>query len=497
MPTFFNEFFGVEPKLVDDYGAFNISLVNDLPLFIDPFLLFNSRKAAYRELHDSIIAYLLFLRDKAATGSVDEALLREWYCFREVRQSWLGFSQVGNAGRGLGIDFARALHGSLQTIFADFGSERVTKGSHLEKVCLIKDGVGRDNISDFTTNLIKRHLYKFSEDFALQHLRPEQRKEVSILKVQFNYETESWETASFVLPWVHGDHVVLTPRDLLTRDENWINRADLISGFEKIPVSIPDQQVRSLVNNYFLQALKRRPNREPTKEERAEAVLKTIEEFPVLIDYFIRMKENEGGKATSISAERVRFARQLFEIGIRSLQSLLVKSGFYSSAGSTHEEVHDRLVYFKDVMENKGGYKIFWNKDALRVRNEKELQIMFRLVWMGTPSDVSSEVNDGRGPADFKVSKGQGDKTIVEMKLASNKKLETNLQAQAELYQKASDAKRAVKVIVFFSKPEEDRVRRILSRLKLTNDPDIILIDARHDNKPSASRAKPPRNRAA
>ena len=47
---------------------------------------------------------------------------------------------------------------------------------------------------------------------------------------------------------------------------------------------------------------------------------------------------------------------------------------------------------------------------------------MFRLVWFGTPSDVTSEANDGRGPADFKVSRGAKDKTIVEYALKESNK---------------------------------------------------------------------------
>ena len=54
-----------EREALDQYGAFNISLVSDLPLFIDPFLLFNSDKPEYRRLRDSIIDYLRFLRDKS------------------------------------------------------------------------------------------------------------------------------------------------------------------------------------------------------------------------------------------------------------------------------------------------------------------------------------------------------------------------------------------------------------------------------------------------
>jgi len=108
---------------------------------------------------------------------------------------------------------------------------------------------------------------------------------------------------------------------------------------------------------------------------------------------------------------------------------------------------------------------------------------------MGTSSDVSREVNDGRGPADYKISRGALDKTIVEFKLASNTKLQRNLERQAEIYQKASDAESGMKVIVYFTDSELKRVRRILSELKLENSPDIILIDARRENKPSASKA--------
>jgi hypothetical protein len=54
----FSDFFEVAPETLDQYGAFNISLVNDLPLFVDPFLLFNSNKPQYQELHAEIIRYV-------------------------------------------------------------------------------------------------------------------------------------------------------------------------------------------------------------------------------------------------------------------------------------------------------------------------------------------------------------------------------------------------------------------------------------------------------
>jgi len=75
------------------------------------------------------------------------------------------------------------------------------------------------------------------------------------------------------------------------------------------------------------------------------------------------------------------------------------------------------------------------------------------------------------------------------MKLGKNTQLERNLEKQAEVYQKASDAKNAIKAIIFFTHEEQKRVLSILRKLKLQDHPDVVLIDARLDNKPSGSRA--------
>jgi hypothetical protein len=47
IPIYFSDFFGVSRDVLKAYGAFDISLINDLPMFIDPFLLFNSAKPEY------------------------------------------------------------------------------------------------------------------------------------------------------------------------------------------------------------------------------------------------------------------------------------------------------------------------------------------------------------------------------------------------------------------------------------------------------------------
>ena len=489
MATFFTDYFDIDPDTLDHYGAFNLSIVNDLPLFIDPFLLFHSDKPEYYALHDQIIQYLVFLRRKADAGPVSEGLLRSWYCFPEVKQNWLGFSIRGNVGSGLGIDFARALHANLHNLFPDFGEEKITESSHLEKVCLISPGVGRDNISDFTTNLIKDFLCRYTEAFAVNHLTAEDTREVAINNVRFNFETETWERGTYRLPWVHGDYVLLTPKDMLTRDENWINRGDLIRGFKEIPLAVSDGQLREQVSNYFYRVLVRHDDREPSAKEHADAAIQTLLQFPQLIDYYIMLKEQTGDRAADISAEKVIATEFQFIEQLRDTQHILqAASEFYQVGRTTYDESHARLAYLKDVIENKGGHRLFYHEGE-PIQREQDLQILFRLVWFGTPSDAGTEANDGRGPVDFKISRGSKDKTLVEMKLAKNSKLERNLEKQLPIYQAASDAEKGIKAIIFFSAAEQERVEDILDKIGILGHRDVVLIDARNDNKPSGSHA--------
>ena len=106
--------------MLEEFGAFDVSVVSDLPLFIDPFLIFHSDKPEYQTLHKSILRYLRFLRDKAAGGKIDPGLIASWYKFKEVKQNWLGFTLLGNGGHGLGTKFAVALHDSRRDRLEQF-----------------------------------------------------------------------------------------------------------------------------------------------------------------------------------------------------------------------------------------------------------------------------------------------------------------------------------------------------------------------------------------
>lgn len=485
MKIYFSDFFEISPDKIERYGAFNISLLNDLPLFIDPFLLFNSEKEEYQTLHKEIVDYVIFLKSLSET-EIDDGLVKSLFRFPEVKQNWFGYSKTGNSGAGLGNKFAFALRANLTSVFSNFGQEEITEGSHLEKLCLIESGVGRDNISDFVTNLIKKYLLEYTQRFSQENISEKLLKRFHIPKVSFNYATCSWSSGSYILPRFNHDYVILTPKDILTKDDTWINRNDVLTHLSEIMQSVPNEELRAHMNKYFFSKLPNIANEDPTTEEEQRALSELIKKYPNFLDYYIKLKESKGDNAISISEERVTTVEIAFVKQLMELAEKLQAIGFYENSGTSYDEAMERVLYLKQVIENNDGYRLFYVRGK-PVEREKDLHIIYRLTWHATDYDVNAEVNNGRGPVDFKISKGTYDNTLVEFKLAKNTKLKQNLANQVEIYKAANNTNNAIKVIFFFSSEEKLRVKKILKELNLESSKSIILIDASRENKISAS----------
>ena len=489
--VYFSDYFNLDEETLEEYGAFNISLINDLPLFIDPFLLFGSNKKEYQELHSNIIKYLSFLKRKSEIGNITKPNIKSWYKFSEVKQNWLGFSLVGNGGSGLGEKFGNVMSSNMHIIYDDLNNEHVTSTSHLEKAGLFQLGVGKDNISDFTCNLIKEYIAEYTEKFANKYLHKDQVKNIMVDKIYFDYSLERWMPRKFTLPFINDDFILLTPKDLLTKDDNWINSNDLKGNFSSICNAIPNDQLRSEIHNFFRSRVPQNPKKKaPSKRELSTAINETVNKFPEILKYYIKSKEEDKAGAKNISQQKVGEVENIFIKNVSHLIGELVKeTKFYNIKPiSSFDEALKRIEFLKDVIENKDGYRLFYSKGE-PIKREADLQVIYRLTWYASPYDVNREVNNGRGPVDYSVSKGSIDKTLVEFKLASNSKLKMNLKNQVAIYEAASDTKKSIKVIMYFDEVEFAKVNNTLKELKLENDPNIILINA-CDDKPSASNVK-------
>lgn len=280
------------------------------------------------------------------------------------------------------------------------------------------------------------------------------------------------------------DYVLLTPTMLLVRDDAWINRKDMIRNFTQFAAAIPDEVLRDRVNAYFNSQLNEKSN----KGDREYAAESTIRQFPILTDYYIRYQEDRERDALARNLADVTGVHQVFIEQLLQLIEQLKPLGFCDSniPSNSYEEAMERLQYLKHVVEDCDGYRYFYDGDK-PIHRESDLHIMYRLACCNTVSDANAEVNNGRGPVDFKLSRGRRDQTLVEFKLART--LKRNLEKQVEVYKSANDHPNVIKAIMYFTDEEQQKVFKILNDLELMGKDGIVLIDARKDNKIQASKS--------
>jgi hypothetical protein len=174
-------------------------------------------------------------------------------------------------------------------------------------------------------------------------------------------------------------------------------------------------------------------------KERVEAALRTVQQFPELLDYYIRLKEDSGDRAEAVSTARVEDTEQVLVGQVsRAIGDLEERTAFYELPRSTYKECLERVHFFKSYIEDNDGYKLLNRGDGEAFSKEAEVHLAFGLVWCKTELDVNREPNNGRGPVDFKASYGASAKSLIGFKLASNTRLKQNLEKQVKICERAN-----------------------------------------------------------
>jgi hypothetical protein len=103
-----------------------------------------------------------------------------------------------------------------------------------------------------------------------------------------------------------------------------------------------------------------------------------------------------------------------------------------------------------DVVEHFGLSRVFY-APSKRLRHERFAQLLFYSVadsyCRANNLDLSPESNSGRGPVDFKISRGNA-RVVVEVKWSSNSKLFRGFENQVRIYQTAESAYYAIYLII-------------------------------------------------
>ncbi len=191
----------------------------DIPVGIDPFLLFKSKDPELSTLHTSILSVLNQGVRHIRSREFGEA--KELLTFPEVPEIGLGYTKRGKRGSGVG-----AFLSSLVTETLAESPSLLERGvRHIEELQLVSLGIGPDRVSDITANLIKTYLIGYTQRQCMLWSIPI-TSNVPLAHV-FDWKNHMWEDLYVDLPLSRYDQspILLVPRRIV-RTLPWINYAD-------------------------------------------------------------------------------------------------------------------------------------------------------------------------------------------------------------------------------------------------------------------------------
>ena len=201
-------------KLLPGVSQFGVDFViprngTDVPLGIDPFLLFKSQDERLRNLHERMVAEFNRGISLIREGRTDEA--EYIFTVPEPREIGLGYGEGTRDGSGVGEFLAKCIIDAVSSSPALMESGI----RHIEEMQLYSVGIGRDRTSDLACGFIKNHLIEYTQaqcaiwDIPLLKGMP--------VEGVYNFEEHRWEDTYADLPVspVDGLAMLFVPRRLV------------------------------------------------------------------------------------------------------------------------------------------------------------------------------------------------------------------------------------------------------------------------------------------
>lgn len=429
--TTFSRHFKIDPIELKKVGLLDPILNLDTRLFIDPLLLeFSSnpiiKEEAATEFKEYFKAIIKLLKVSKQKNDLPWMVAGRRFTFPEIKGTCLGYGANNISGSGMGSEIKDALLSTAKQII-DLGVDDP------ELFCLlplISDKIGADRISDMTTNIIVPQLIKITEKFC---------KELSL---ECTWHYIKGERHQLPKNPFEGGPILLVPKDILR------NLPVATDWSEISTVTSQNEQLRQKINR-LIGDLWSKDTRSEKKAKIREAVLSDKESAQDFVD-FIKSLLPVSYNFDQDPEGFIRWINYLGNVGFEPLSETLN----FQKIESVHDAkavVDEILRQFQELVENKGLNKELW-VSPLEHRGEFTAQRIFYAVadtfCKVYDIDVTPSADAGRGPVDFKFSKGKSIKVLVEVKLSDNPKLVHGYETQLEEYKKAENADEAILLIV-------------------------------------------------
>lgn len=477
MPLRLSEAFNINPDSLQDEGALDYFVDMDSKLHIDPYLLKDVNtmelKGSYR-LFKKHFSEIIRLLDLAKKRSLNDRLFREAtkkLMSKEPSFLHLGYSKRSSIGSGIGRGTALNL---AKTAFA-IVEGGVKDPVIFELVGLFEKGIGADLISDMTGRIILPDLIQFSERVT---------DKLDIITKQYRYKEKTINLPTVPL---NNEPMVLVPTEIL-RDlpvaHDWDDIDRVVIYNKKLR-----KKTNKIIGNNWKKFLKLK------KEERKRLLIN----YPDLLRSLIRSYKGKSAKPYDLEDDP-KGLRSWYPTAQDYTKSFPLSLELKRATPNEVYKIVKRIcMHFKELIENNGLNKLLYldptqKKEYIKRRGEEYAQKLYFAIadsyCEANDLDLSPEPNSGRGPVDFKISRGYNAKINVEVKFSDNTHLRHGYEKQLPAYNEAEGTWYSIYLILrnTQSTKQIEEVEKIREKVlqKKKRAPLIIVIDARL--RPSASK---------
>lgn len=159
----FSSYFNLQ-KSQAELDFVDIDLEGDIPLYVDPYALTTRDDDWSIHCHSLVVSFFQTVLDSVKNNN-QKAGIQLLSHLGEPEETHLGVSLDGNKGRGIGAIHAKEL-------FLAFKASKAANTMLMEDLsdfALFIPGIGRDKISDITTNIIRRALISYTQSQCQLH----------------------------------------------------------------------------------------------------------------------------------------------------------------------------------------------------------------------------------------------------------------------------------------------------------------------------------------
>jgi hypothetical protein len=398
----------------------------------------------------------------ASKNETDVFFRRAWnkLIFPEISLAGLGYSKDDTHGRAIGPKLAKQITDTaFQIVKAGIKDPEI-----FELVGLFEEDVGSDLISDMCLQLILPDILTFNERVV---------KTLKLKTIQAKIAT-----STYLLP-VN----LQTNKPILLIPEEILSPLPVATCWEDIDtVCSYNEDVRNHINKNIGRTWGDARNK-IHKGDIKRALLHNPELLKDLIEQYKNKPPEKYDYSNDPLGEIIWFEVSQTYAKQFPLKLADVDTGNHSQVIETVSKI---CKQFKKLVEDNGLSKLFYNQNK-KLKPERAAQLLFYGVadayCAANDIDLSREPDAGRGPVDFKASKGYKSRVNVEVKYTTNKQLVHGYEMQLPVYNKAEQSFHSIYLIVQtnnsmlpIKKVEKLRNQALAEGKKA---PEVIVVDGR------------------